>query len=237
MIKELLFENTIPDQYIVWGIVAALAVCLLSAWRYLAHTRATYLLVALRVCFLGLLCWCLFRPMERHRENEQLKARILVIADTSASMALSARQDIPTRWSVVQEVLKQPWTTEMALKAELDGYAFDTAITSKLPLKEIPGLPVKGSATRLRDSLQQIVERYKGQPLAGILLLSDGFDTREIGNEWAGAPWPAPIYTVRLEPPDVWEELPEVRVVRVDTPRRVVAGWQSELTAIIGAAD
>jgi hypothetical protein len=235
MIKELLFEHTVPTQVILWALVAALVIGLFSFWRYLPRTLGIGMLVLIRVLFLVGLAWCLFRPTERRRENEHLKPRFLVIADTSASMGLTPQKEIPARWSVVQEVLKQPWANDLASKVELDGYGFDTTVTSKLALNDLAALPIKGNGTRLRDSLQQVLDRYKGQPLAGVLLLTDGLDTREVGDEWTAGPWPAPIYTVQLEPPGSWAETPDVRVVRVDTPRRVVVGWQSELTALVCA--
>ena len=236
MTKELLFEHTVPTGLILWALAAALGVGLFSFWRYLPRTFDIVGLAVIRVFFIVLLGWCLFRPVERRHENEHLKPRFLVLADTSASMELTPqKKENSKRWNVVQEVLKQPWTNVLASKAEIDAYGFDTVLTSKLPLKEVAGLPVKGSGTRLRDSLQQVLDRYKGQTLAGILLLTDGLDTREVGEEWTAGPWPAPIYTVQLEPPDSWEETPDVRVLRVETPRRVVVGWKSELTAVIGA--
>jgi hypothetical protein len=235
MIKELLFEHTVSTAVIFWSLAGALIVAILSFWRYLPRTFGIVMLVLLRVLFIAGLGWCLFRPIERRHENEHLKPRFLVILDTSASMGLTPKKEIPTRWSVAQGVLKQPWAATLAPKAEIDCFGFDTGVTSKLALKDLAALAPKGNGTRLRDSLQQALERYKGQPLAGVLLLTDGIDTRELGDEWTAGPWPAPIYTVQLEPPDTWEETPDVRVVRVDTPRRVVVGWQSELTAVIGA--
>ena len=235
MIHELLYEHTVPQQVIVGGLVAALAVVLFSFWRYLPRDRGVLFLAILRIVFFLLLAWCLFRPMDKRRQNEQLKPRFLVLADTSASMAMTPQKAIPTRWSVAQEVLKQPWTSEVALKAELDAYTFNSLLGSKMVVKDVLAQEPKGQGTRLRDSLQQLVDRYRGQPVVGILVLSDGLDTRELTADWASGSWPAPIFSVRLEPPDSWEETPDVRVMRVDTPRRVVVGWQSELTAVIGA--
>jgi hypothetical protein len=215
--------------------VAAVLAAAFCFWRYLAPAHGPWTLGLLRLGFILLLGWCLFRPAERHRENEQVRPRFIVIADTSASMALSPSPGIPTRWSVVQQVLKQPWTSIIPAKAQVDVYTFDNAVNPRPSLRDLGSAQPIGDGTRLRDSLQQILGRYSGHPIAGILLLSDGNDTRELGTEWTAGPWPAPIYSVRLEPPISWEETPDVRVIRVDTPRRVVSGWQSELTAVIGA--
>jgi hypothetical protein len=233
---EILFEHTVPQQFIIAGLVVALLAAGFCFWRYLAPNQGRLSLGLLRLGFLLLLGWCLFRPTERQHENEQLRPRFVVIADTSASMGMTPKAgSIPTRWSVVQQVLKQHWATVIPAKAQVDAYTFDNAINQKTGLRDLDAVQPAGGGTRLRDSLQQILSRYAGQPLAGVLLLSDGNDTREIGNEWTAGPWPAPIYSVRLEPPNSWEEIPDVRVIRVDTPRRVVVGWQSEMTAVIGA--
>ena len=233
---ELLYEHTVPQAIIIDGLLGALLAGAFCFWRYLSWTHGPISLGLIRLLFLALLGWCLFRPAERHRENEQLRPRFVVIADTSASMGLSPKPGtIPTRWSVVQDILKENWATTIPAKAQVDTYTFDNVIGSKVSLRDLASGRPAGDGTRLRDSLQQIMDRYRGQPLAGVLLLSDGNDTREIGTEWTAGPWPAPIYSVRLEPPNSWEEVPDVRVIRVDTPRRVVAGWQSELTAVIAA--
>ena len=233
---ELIYEHTVPLPVIIYGLLAAVLAAIFCFWRYLSRAQGPISLAIVRILFILVLGWCLFRPAERQRENEQLRPRFIVIADTSASMGLSPKAGtIPTRWTVVQDILKQRWATIIPAKAQVDTYTFDNVIGSKVGLRDLAsGQPV-GNGTRLRDSLQQILDRYRGQPVAGILLLSDGNDTRELGSEWTAGPWPAPIYSVRLEPPNSWEEVPDVRVIRVDTPRRVVAGWQSELTAVIAA--
>ena len=66
-----------------------------------------------------------------------------------------------------------------------------------------------------------------------MLLLSDGLDTREASEDWVCDAWPWKIYTVRLEPPGVWEVEPDVRVDNVNTPRRVTQGWRTELKAAV----
>jgi hypothetical protein len=232
---ELLFEHTVPQSAILCGLAAAVLAALFSFWRYLSWEHGPISLGLIRLVFILLLGWCLFRPAERHRQDEQLRPRFVVIADTSASMGLTPKPAIPTRWNVVRQILKQRWTSIIPAKAQVDVYTFDNVINQKTGLRDLDSLQPTGDGTRLRDSMQQILTRYGGQPLAGILLLSDGNDTRELDSEWTTGPWPAPIYSVRLEPPDSWEEIPDVRVIRVDTPRRVVAGWQSELTAVIAA--
>jgi hypothetical protein len=233
---ELLFEHTVPRLDIIWGLLGAVTAGVFCFWRYLSREHGRISLGLLRLGFILLLGWCLLRPAERHRQNEQLRPRFVVIVDSSASMGLTPKGGIPTRWSVVQTVLKQRWTSIIPAKAQVDVFAFDTAVNQKTGLRDLDAVRPLGDGTRLRDSMQQILSRYTGQPLAGILLLSDGNDTRELGAEWTAGPWPAPIYSVRLEPPDSWKETPEVRIVHVDTPRRVVAGWQSELTAVIEAS-
>ncbi|MGA3170432.1 MAG: glutamine amidotransferase [Chthoniobacteraceae bacterium] len=233
--SEILFEHTAPTWMIVMGLAAAALAAAFCFWRYMTRNQGPIGLALLRLGFLALLGWCLFRPAERVRESELLRPRFIVIADTSASMSLTPKMGIPTRWSVVQQVLKQRWASIIPAEAQLDAYTFDTQTGAKVDLADLGSRQPTGDSTHLRDAVQQILDRYRGQPLAGVLLLSDGNDTRETDDEWAAGPWPAPIYSVRLEPPDSWEETPDVRVIRVDTPRRVISGWQSELTAVIGA--
>ncbi len=190
---ELLFEHTVPQAVIIWGVAAAVFAGVFCFWRYLSAEHGRISLGLLRLAFLLLLGWCLFRPAERHRENEQLRPRFVVVADTSASMGLTPKESIPTRWSVVEQMLKQRWTSIIPAKAQLDVYTFDNSINQRSGLRDLDTAQPRGDGTRLRDSMQQILSRYGGQPVAGVLLLSDGNDTRELGSEWTAAHGPLPF--------------------------------------------
>ena len=83
--------------------------------------------------------------------------------------------------------------------------------------RKAEALQPDGTATRLRDALKKIADRTAGLNVAGMLLLSDGADTREALDDWAGAERPFPIHTLRLEPPGGWQQEPDLRIDAVTT--------------------
>jgi len=60
-------------------------------------------------------------------------------------------------------------------------------------------------------------------------VLSDGADTQEALDDWAGSERPFPIYTLRVEPAGGWQQEPDLRIDSVTTSRRVTVGWKSEM--------
>ena len=74
-----------------------------------------------------------------------------------------------------------------------------------------------GTASGLQTALRQLKHRYEGQPLAGIILLSDGIATDATGSlgELAGMP---PVFPI-LPPDDT--SLPDVAIGTVIPSRRL----------------
>ncbi len=234
MSPAITFEHASATSAILAGVALVIGLAGFWFWRYLSVRGADLGLLALRVGFLLLLGWCLLRPSTKIVEQSVLKPRLVVLVDASTSMLRAPEEKIPTRWAVAQEILGADWLKNLTGQAEVEGCAFAAELGAKSAAAELARLTPAGPSTRLRAALQQVAERYRGQPLAGILLLSDGIDTLEADEGWVNEEWPCPIFAVRLEPPVVTEEIPpDVRVVKVDTPRRVVVGWESKLTAVV----
>lgn len=233
-LPDLLFEHAVP-QGIIAGALAAAA--LLTVVSYIRHIRGRPLrwgLLMLRLGFLGLLGWCLLLPMARRIESDAVRPHFAIAIDTSASMAMTpALPRTSTRWATATRLLGGDWTRRLATECTVDVFAFDTQATPPLAPAAVSRLRPEGRGTHLRDSLRGILDRYRGQDLAGLVLLSDGIDTREVDDSWTASRWACPIYTVRLEPPGSVTLEPDVRVETVNTPRRAVAGWDTRLTATI----
>src|ERR1700683_3997689 len=134
---ELLYEHTVPQAVILCGLAGAVMAAGFCFWRYLSADQGRIGLGLLRLGFILLVGWCLFRPSERRREDEDVRPRFVVIADTSASMGLTPKAGIPTRWSVVQQVLKQRWASSVPAKAQVDVYSFDNGINQKTGLRDL----------------------------------------------------------------------------------------------------
>ncbi len=230
---DLIVEHMVPVWMIVTGLTVAGVAAVLSLWRYLSFKPAHLVLLVLRLLFLALLGWCLLLPARQRTQTELIKPRFLVLLDTSASMDQRPAGVTTSRWMVAQSLLREPWTRRVAADCLLDVFTFDSEVRPPVTLAQASTNTPQGKTTSLRETLRKIAERHKGQSVAGLLLLSDGLDTRELHSDWAGEPSPYPLYTVRLEPPGLWESEPDVRIVSADTPRRVVVGWDTKLTVTV----
>jgi len=231
----IIFEHTVPSVLIWLGVVVALSVVGYSFWRYLKPDIFTIILLVLRVLFFALLVWCLFQPQLKRSLTQIMKPRFIVALDISKSMLLTPFSNLSNRWIVAKQILDKPWTGIIDTECDIDMYTFASQLESKTDLTATDDLTADGGSTLLRDSLEKLPGRYQGQQVAGLLLLSDGIDTREASDNWAHESRPWPIYTVCIEPGQLAaaEIEPDIQVNTVNTPRRVTIGWTTELKAII----
>jgi hypothetical protein len=223
------YEHSFP----VWVIVVALAVALLAgsatAWRYLPRRPLNAVLFALYVVILLGLGWCLLLPGHKDSVTQLRKPRFIIALDTSQSMTLTPSKGVPSRWNAALDALKQPWLKTVAAQCDVEFFPFAAEVSENFPLTKLDTLKPDGTATRLRDALKKIADRSAGLNVAGLLLLTDGEDTQEALDDWAGADRPFPIYTLRVEPPGGWQQEPDLRVDSVTTSRRVTVGWKTEM--------
>ncbi len=224
----IVYEHTFPVAAILLTVLAGLLLGGWTAWKFLPRRWSNAGLLALYLGVLLGLGWCLLLPGYKSAVTQMLKPRFLIALDTSKSMTLSPSPDVPTRWSTATEALKRPWLQAVANSCEVEVYPFASEVGEHLAPSKIDGLKPDGTSTRLRDALKQIADRSAGLKVAGMLLLSDGTDTREALDDWASGERPFPIHTLRLEPPGGWQQEPDLRVDAVTTSRRVTVGWKSE---------
>lgn len=229
------FGNTVPG-IAIWLIAAAAVVVVIYSFRRdVQFGPASAVLLALRIIFMALMVWCLLLPQRRWTLRHQRRPRFLIALDTSESMSLAPSPQAATRWSLATRALSGDWLTTVSEACEVDLYPFAVDEGSRIDARGAAGLHPNGKATRLRSVLRRLAERYRGQNVAGMVLLSDGVDTEESHSAWTGESWPWPIYTLQTEPPGVWDVAPELRVESVNTPRRVTSGWDTELKAVVSA--
>jgi len=159
----------------------------------------------LRMAALGLLLTLLFQPVLRSRRVETTPATVAILVDDTRSMTLveqwrtkARRQDRLqvfqdpkaagwTRLKTAGELLSSPHLSllkRLEEKHVLRFYRFgDDLITQKLPEAGNALPPLKprdgaASATRIGNALDQVARELTGQPVAGMVLLSDGGQNR-----------------------------------------------------------
>jgi hypothetical protein len=215
------------------GVLIALAVLAFSILRFTVLQPATFVIAGLRILFLLLLGWCLFLPNRRNAEISYVKPRFVVALDATASMKITPGEGINSRWRDAQAVIHMPWVDVVSAECEVDAYPIRPDLGNQISIAGLTNLQADANASYLRNAMVILSQRYAGQNVSGMLLLSDGLDTREALDDWAAGDWPWPIYTASFESAEDWQAEPDVRVDTVKTPRRVVVDWQTELKTIV----
>src|SRR5216117_1281178 len=162
----------------LWPLATFLAVALLAlAW---ACSRAAAGGTIRGVCIflkgLGLLTLaaCLLEPLwsgERARPGSNL---FLVLADNSEGMQIKDRDETRSRGELLHAMLtadKADWRAKLEENFQVRRYLFDSRLQST---RDFSDLLFEGRASAIGSALRTLADRYRGQPLAGVLLLTDG---------------------------------------------------------------
>ncbi len=231
--KDFLWTPVIPWPLIALGAAAALAGIAWTLWRGLkSHARAL-LLAGFRLLALAVIVLMMLQPQKRYDEVTILKPQLAVLIDASESMTDPVDEAQPNRAARVQEWLASSTVAKARESFDLRLFSFDSKIT-ELPTagKEVKFL---GGVSNIVGALTEVQQRFTGQPLAGIALLTDGLDTT--GQAPAAAFTSAvPVFTFELEKEFTRKEAERrVSLGSLDYPARVVVGWDSEIKAgIVG---
>jgi uncharacterized membrane protein len=180
------------------GFVFALIV-VSSYWRTPGNGRARAIATVLRLVGLAALFVCLLEPLWSRSRAKPGANFFVVLADNSAGMKIKDRGAEKDRAADVTGLLaREDWQTTLAETFSLARYSFDRQIQR---LEREDHLDFNGSATALADALRTLKERFHGQPLAGVLVISDGNATDVEGDiDTARLP---PIYPVLIGRDDV----------------------------------
>jgi uncharacterized membrane protein len=174
------------------GVVALL-------WSYLRSGGPLGLRLSaflLKVVGLVLLAACLVEPLftgQRPRPGANL---MIVVADNSRSMQLADGKGEPTRADTTKRRLEAsaPWLSRLGQDFDVRKYAFDTTLR---PIGDSEELKFDGASSSLGETLRSIGQRFRGQPVAGVMVLTDGAatDWSESGISLKDLP---PIYPVAM---------------------------------------
>jgi uncharacterized membrane protein len=198
---------------LVWGAAGWSAVALplaavlivLLAWGYRragATPGVRILAASIKLLGILILSLCLLEPLLTSNRARPGANLFVVLADNSQSMTLRDRDAAQTRADQVKSLLpaQGKWLMNLRQVFDLRQYAFDTQLKTFAGAEE---LSFDGGASNLGASLERIVKRYQGRPMAGILLMTDGSATdaaavsRFIEQAGGGSKVP-PIYPVLL---------------------------------------
>ncbi len=167
------------------------------AWSYGAAPagRRHWGCAALKLAALVLLALCVLEPQwtsPRVRPGANLFA---VVADNSEGLQLTdagARETRAAQLATWLDPARRSWPQDLADTFDVRRHSFDTRLQT---VEDFGSLTFDGRASALGAALESLSARYRGRPLAGVLLFTDGnaTDWKALPAEMPGLP---PVYPV-----------------------------------------
>ncbi|MCI0741289.1 MAG: glutamine amidotransferase [Gemmataceae bacterium] len=201
MIPEMFFAAltvSVPGSLLPAALVVLAGLALL-VWGYRGTTMRPgerFICGALKLLGVAALAACLIEPLWTGQRVKPGANYFAILADNSQGMCVKdARADLPRNELLAQMLASERSTWQRSLEEffQVRRYQFDSRLQ---PARDFSGLTFEGRASNLGGSLRSIIDRFRGQPLAGVLLFTDGNATDSAGRiDLAGAP---PIFPVVL---------------------------------------
>src|SRR3989442_3756743 len=199
----------------LWLAAGALALgLLLSLWSYrdAPPGLARWMCLALKILGLAALAVCLLEPLWSVRRARPGANLFAIVADNSQGLQIKARGQARSRGAFLLDLLNPQgaaWQAALEENFEVRRYFFDARLQAT---KDFSELAFDGRASAIGSTLRALAERYRGRPLAGVLLLTDGNATDlRTAPDLARLP---PIYPVVLGSQDSISDI-AVQQVRV----------------------
>lgn len=191
-----------------WGWVAlALATtgAIALAWAYWrAPTTAPLRLAAaaLKTLAIAGLALCLIEPLLSGTRARPGANMFAVVADNSESMTIQDQAAAGSRGQELQRLLALDTSWHQRLGTDFDTrrFIFDSNLRT---VDSFSAMQLDGARSSLAGMLNSLARRFRGLPLAGVLLLTDGNSTDTLDVPWDELP---PVYPVVIgaddAPPD-----------------------------------
>lgn len=229
-------RSLIVNPLLPWPALAAVAAALILAVAlgYLPVRRRggrALVLLGLRLAALALLLVFLVQPQKRGEETSWLRARVAVLVDVSESMTDKADPSQPTRAERVAAWLRSPLAREVAEKFDTRWFVFDGMVS------EVGGPPAdlrfEGKRSNPWGALARVTELCQGQPLAGILLFTDGL--AGAGETEATAMGTRVAVFETEKPFDAAGRAARVAIQGIEYPRKLGVGREGEVRVTLAA--
>jgi len=169
----------------VGGVLATWIVFLLlfafTTSRLSVSPRWKWGLFTLKMLAVTLLAICLLDPLLTRRHVRSGENIFLLLADQSASLEMrQASGEETSRGENFKSLLtdpESPWLIRLGQNFDVRRYAFGSAVGA---VESFQDLSFDDPASNLATALKTLKTRFRGQPLAGIFLFSDGNSTDDL---------------------------------------------------------
>ena len=171
------------------------AILLVSYRRARAPKGVLVLAAFLKVVGLSALALSLVEPLLTGSRPRRGANAFVVLADNSQSLRIRDDSSSQTRGDWVRHRLRKdsPWRTRLGQDFDVRTYVFDSHVRAE---DGFDRLDFEGTGSALTTALSTIARRFRGLPLAGVLVFTDGnaTDADAASNvDWSQLP---PIYPV-----------------------------------------
>ena len=180
------FANPVPVYVAALAFAAAVCVAWLAYRRVPLATSRRLTLSALRFATLLWLGVCLMRPMIRAAGAGASDAIVPIVVDTSRSMGLADVEGAP-RIAAARALVEQRLRPALAGRFATEVLRFG----DHLAPADTATLDAGDARTDLASTVDAVRDRYRGRPVAGIVLVSDGGDNGAADPAAAAASGPA----------------------------------------------
>ncbi len=167
--------------------LVVVAFILLAALSFFVYTKTPrdvrrprrLIMAGLRALLFGLILLLLLRPTLNLTVENETRRTLLGLIDTSASFNLRDAGTETRLDSALAEISGGGLLRALAEDLDLAFYSFDRSISSLDIDLEAPdlNLTAAGQQTALGNSLRELLNRRRGEALAGVFLTSDGVNT------------------------------------------------------------
>jgi uncharacterized membrane protein len=214
-------------------VVAGVAIAFVS-YRIL-RTRVQWkeraALAGLRLVALGILLFCIFRPVLVVKAAVAQQNVVGVLIDDSRSMQLTDENG--SRADLIRKTFANPDSTVM--KALSDRFLIRTfRFSSSTARLTAPGeLTFSGTQTRLANAIESARQELAGLPVSGLVLVTDGADTTDATVTdalLASKAEQLPVFTVGVGKETLTKD---IQVGRVSTPRTALKGTSLLVDAVL----
>jgi hypothetical protein len=175
------------------GLLGVAAVVLLWSYgRARAPGRVRLACAALKTLGVLALVLSLVEPLLTGSRPRRGANAFAIVADNSRSLLIRDGQDARTRGDWIRDLLRKeaPWKARLGQDFDVRSYAFDSHLRA---VDGFDDLAFDGTGSALGTSLSGLARRFRGLPLAGVLVFTDGNRTDAGEVDWTQLP---PVYPV-----------------------------------------
>lgn len=174
---SIILGNPQGGWFALAGAVLILSLLFISTLKSIGPVPGKWSLLGLKAVALALLTFCLFDPQVIRSRTRPGENMVVLLADESASMGIRQSSSSPvSRGDRTKEILdaNAPWLQAFAREFDLHRYRFGDRLQR---VESFADLSFEAPASRLKQTLNDLQSRFRHQPLAAILLVTDGNST------------------------------------------------------------